>query len=75
MKVVEGIRLTKGVGRESECLGSDSVRKECGFGRGLPGKLLSPVKQRQAVEHVCEALGVTERLACRALTASRSTML
>ena len=43
---------------------------------GRLGKLLSPAKRRQAVEHVRDALGrdcVTERRACRVLEQPRST--
>ena len=32
-----------------------------------PGRLLSPTRRRQAVEHVCQALTVSERRACRVL--------
>ena len=35
------------------------------------GKLLSPARGRKCVEHVIEALGVSERRACRALGQSR----
>ncbi len=40
---------------------------------GRLGKLLSPVRRRQAVTHVQEKLGVTERRACGVLRQSRST--
>ena len=53
----------------------------CGARQGHPegsrvGKLLSPIKRRQAVEHVRDAVGrekVSERRACRLLGQSRST--
>lgn len=37
------------------------------------GKLLSPERRRDAVTHVQQALGVSERRACRALGQARST--
>ena len=41
--------------------------------RGLPGKLLSPTRRRQAVVHVRETLAVSERRACRVLGQVRRT--
>ncbi len=41
-------------------------------GRGA-GKLLSPTRRRQAVEHARERHGVSERRACRLLRQARST--
>jgi putative transposase len=38
-----------------------------------PGKILSPGRRRDAVHHVCERLGVSERRACRAIGQSRTT--
>ena len=45
-----------------------SINKEV-----LPGKLLSPTRRREAVTHVCEALAVSERRACRVLGQVRRT--
>ena len=39
----------------------------------LPGKLLSPTRRREAVSHVCEALAVSQRRACRMLGQVRRT--
>ncbi|MBM1223061.1 IS3 family transposase [Ponticoccus sp. SC2-23] len=38
-----------------------------------PGKLLSPSRRRQCIDHVRQALGVSERRACRTLGQHRST--
>src|SRR6266542_961262 len=40
---------------------------------GSAGKILSPTRRRDAVRHVRERLGVSERRACRAIGQSRST--
>ncbi len=39
----------------------------------MPGKLLSPARRRQTVSRVCDALGVSERRACRVVGQARST--
>ena len=41
--------------------------------RGGLGTLLSPPRRRQAVNHVCTRLGVSERRACRVMGHARST--
>ena len=66
--------------RKRECEAQEAA---CGVGtrQGDPegsgfGKLLSPTKRREAVEHVRDALGrdrVSERRACKVLGQSRST--
>ncbi|WP_372993899.1 IS3 family transposase [Sulfitobacter sp.] len=38
-----------------------------------PGKLLSPSRRRQCIDHVRQALGISERRACRILGQHRST--
>ena len=40
---------------------------------GHKGKRLSPARRRQWAAHVCKALGVSERRACRVLSQPRST--
>ena len=40
--------------------------------RGDLGKLLSPPRRHQAVNHVCTRLGVSERRACRVMGHARS---
>ena len=40
---------------------------------GYKGKRLSPARRRQWAAHVCKALGVSERRACRVLSQPRST--
>lgn len=41
--------------------------------RGCTGELLSPSRRRQCIDHVRQALGVSERRACRILGQHRST--
>ncbi|WP_339113243.1 IS3 family transposase [Thioclava sp. GXIMD2076] len=38
-----------------------------------PGKLLSPSRRRQCIDHIRQELGISERRACRALGQHRST--
>src|SRR5262249_9747650 len=40
---------------------------------GHRGKILSPARKRQAVQHVCRLLDVSERRACQVLDQPRST--
>jgi len=80
----DGVReLTCGSGKASEgtgtgewpteAVGSGSGVGPCDSEGGILGKLLSPRRRRLAVERVCQALGVSERRACRVLRQYRST--
>jgi putative transposase len=52
-------------------LGSDAGQADPD--RGGAGKLLSPSRRRQCIDHVRQTLGVSERRACRTLGQHRST--
>ena len=61
----ENLRLKK--------LVADQALDNGAFQRGGLGKLLSPPRRREAVNHVCPRLGVSERRACRVMGHARST--
>ena len=61
----ENVRLKKIVAEKE--LDLSIPEESCG------GKLLSPARRRDAVEHVRRKLGVSERRACRVLKQSRTT--
>jgi len=52
-------------------VGSDAGQDD--FGRGRTGKLLSPSRRRQCIDHVRQTLSVSERKVCRTLGQHRST--
>ena len=62
---MENSRLKQGGGR------TDPGQPDSQGGRG--GKLLSPDRRRQCVEHVRSVMGVSERRACKVLEQPRST--
>ena len=82
--MAEGVReLASGSGETSEGTGTgewptEEVGSRSGVGPcdsegDILGKLLSPPRRRQAVKHVCQAMGVSERRACRVVGQNRST--
>ena len=84
LPMAEGVReLTSGSGEASEGTGrgewpTEEVGSRSGVGPSdsegdILGKLLSPPRRRQAVKHVCQAMGVSERRACRVVGQNRST--
>ncbi len=56
-----------------EEIGGGSGVGHSDFEAGVLGKFLSPPRRQQAVEHVRQVSGVSERRACRVLGQSRST--
>ena len=84
LPMAEGVReLTSGSGEATEGTGTgewptEEVGSRSGVGPcdsegDILGKLLSPPRRRQAVKHVCQAMGVSERRACRVVGQNRST--
>ena len=84
-RLAEGVRGSPGgPGKTSERTGARELPSEEGGGgtgcgpldpeRGVVlGKLLSPTRRREAVDHACRELSVSERRACGVLGQSRST--
>ncbi|WP_338272356.1 IS3 family transposase [Roseicyclus marinus] len=62
---IENTRLRRAV--------SDLTLDKMILTEAAPGKLLSPSRRRQCIDHVRQALGVSERRACRTLGQHRST--
>ncbi|WP_156429045.1 IS3 family transposase [Paracoccus aminovorans] len=52
---------------------SDLTLDKMILSEAAPGKLLSPSRRRQCIDHVRQALGISERRACRILGQHRST--
>ncbi|WP_157374255.1 IS3 family transposase [Salipiger sp. CCB-MM3] len=61
----ENLRLRRAV--------SDLTLEKLILTEAAPGKLLSPSRRRECVEHVRQTLGISERRACRVLGQHRST--
>jgi len=53
------------------CVGSDTGQDD--LGGSCTGKLLSPSRRRQCIDHVRQTLRISERRACRTLGQHRST--